>query len=142
MTSLYHYYHCIITQNTHAAPGFYIGIRIYQLFDNFCFSTLNSYAKLAGWSVDLVTKGFQVLCQLVQDLECDEVSNTSSSGPEQVIPFADQLDIFGSYTPWQRIRMLIASIPLVDVLFTLLCSSYKKVCECVHNDSILYNICV
>ena len=91
--------------------------------------TLRSYAKLAGWSVDLVTKGFQVLCQLVQDLECDVVSST---GPDEVIPFADQLDIFGSYTPWQRIRMLIASIPLVDVLFTLLCSSYKKV----------YNLCL
>ena len=90
-----------------------------------------SYAKLAGWSVDLVTKGFQVLCQLVQDLECDEVTSTE---PDHVIPFADQLDIFGSYTPWQRMRMLIASIPLVDVLFTLLCSSYKKVqylCLCI-----------
>ena len=74
--------------------------------------------------MDLVIKGVQVLCQLVQDLECDDVS---SNGPDQVIPFADQLDIFASYTPWQRIRMLIASIPLVDVLFTLLCSSYKKV---------------
>ena len=84
-----------------------------------------SYAKLAGWSVDLVTKGFQVRCQLVQDLECDVVFST---GPDEVIPFTDQLDIFGSYTPWHRIRMLIiASIPLVDVLFTLLCSSYKKV---------------
>ena len=86
--------------------------------------SIYSYAKLAGWSVDLVTKGVQVLCQLVQDLECDDVSST---GPDQVIPFADKLDIFASYTPWQRIRMLIASIPLVDVLFTLLCSSYKKV---------------
>ena len=65
-----------------------------------------------------------MLCQLVQDLEFDEVSST---GQDQVIPFADQLDIFSSYTPWQRIRMLIASIPLVDVLFALLCSSYKKV---------------
>jgi len=92
-----------------------------------------SYAKLAGWSVDLVTKGFQVLCQLVQDLEFDE-----SNGSDQSIPFADQLDILSSYAPWQRMRMLIASIPLVDVLFTLLCSSYKKViivcalvCSCV-----------
>ena len=83
-----------------------------------------SHAKLAGWSVDLVTKGVQVLCQLIQDLECDDVSST---GSDKVIPFADQLDIFASYTPWQRIRMLIASIPLVDVLFTVLCSSYKKV---------------
>jgi len=72
--------------------------------------------------VDLVTKGFQVLCHLVQDLEFDE-ANIS----DQSIPFADQLDILCSYTPWQRMRMLIASIPLVDVLFTLLCSSYKKV---------------
>jgi len=88
-----------------------------------------SYAKLAGWSVDLVTKGFQVLCQLVQDLEYDE-----SSGSNQSVPFADQLDILTSYTPWQRMRMLIASVPLVDVLFTLLCSSYKKVtvCMCVY----------
>ena len=94
-----------------------------NVIDNILLCTY-SYAKLAGWSVDLVTKGVQVLCQLIQDLEFDEVSST---GQDQVIPFADQLDIFGSYTPWQRMRMLIASIPLVDVLFTLLCSSYKKV---------------
>ena len=98
--------------------------------DSFVFHTY-SYTKLAGWSVDLVTKGFQVLCQLIQDLECDKVSDSSSIRPDEVIPFADQLDIFNSYTPWQRIRMLIASIPLVDVLFTLLCSSYKKVCTYV-----------
>ena len=94
-----------------------------------------SYAKLAGWSVDLVTKGFQVLCQLVQDLECDEVSSTES---DHVIPFADQLDIFGSYTPWQRMRMLIASIPIVDVLFTLLCSSYKKVQNSISMYCVVY----
>ena len=100
-----------------------------------------SYAKLAGWSVDLVTKGFQVLCQLVQDLDFDD-----SNGSDQSIPFADQLDILSSYTPWQRMRMLIASIPLVDVLFTLLCSSYKKViivcvCLCVHVFVVLYIGC-
>ena len=86
--------------------------------------------------MDLVTKGVQVLCQLVQDLEFDEVSSTTQN---QIIPFADQLDIFGSYTPWQRMRMLIASIPLVDVLFTLLCSSYKKVCI---SPTVIMYVCV
>ncbi|VDI53159.1 E3 ubiquitin-protein ligase UBR4, partial [Mytilus galloprovincialis] len=88
-------------------------------------SAKSSFQGFGAVSVALATKALHLVEELMNDLQLEGLyqdMGVSSSGSGLDFP------IMQSETAWRRVQKLLSNIPLVDLLLSLVTTSFKKAC--------------